>query len=95
MSNPVFGDAVIRDPVGLHARPAIKMTKLAKRFDAAVSIAAGSEGPWVNAASLVKVMGLKVRAGAALYFRGEGTDAEAAVAAMVDLVTRDFPDQPA
>ncbi|MGH6921855.1 MAG: HPr family phosphocarrier protein, partial [Geminicoccaceae bacterium] len=25
------GEAVVRDPTGLHARPAVKLTKLAKR----------------------------------------------------------------
>ena len=36
----VVGEAVIRDPTGLHARPAVKLTKLAKSFAAAIEIRA-------------------------------------------------------
>jgi phosphocarrier protein len=43
----VEGQAVVRDPTGLHARPAVKLTKLAKGFAAAVRVRAG-EGAWVN-----------------------------------------------
>ena len=41
----MFGEAVIRDKTGLHARPAVKLTKLAKSFAAAIEIrAAGRPG---------------------------------------------------
>ena len=38
----IGGSAVIRDPTGLHARPAVKLTKLAKSFGSAVEIRAES-----------------------------------------------------
>ena len=84
------GDAVIRDPTGLHARPAVKLTKLAKRFDAAVEVRAGAGGAWVNAKSPNSIMKLKARHGERLYFRANGTGAAAAVGALVSLVERDF-----
>ena len=84
------GDAVIRDPTGLHARPAVKLTKLAKRFDAAVEVRAGAGGAWVNAKSPNSIMKLKARYGERLYFRANGTGAAAAVGALVSLVERDF-----
>ena len=86
----VAGDAVIRDPIGLHARPAVRLTKLAKRFDAAIEVRAGADGPWVNAKSPNAVMKLKARHGERLYFRASGTSASAAVGALVSLVERDF-----
>ena len=39
------GAAVVRDPTGLHARPAVKLTKLAKRFEAAVRVRAARTAP--------------------------------------------------
>ena len=38
----IGGSAVIRDPTGLHARPAVKLTKLAKPSRSAVEIRAES-----------------------------------------------------
>ena len=85
------GQAVVRDPTGLHARPAVKLTKLAKRFQAAVRVRAG-EGAWVNAKSPNGVMKLKARRGELLAFAADGPDALEAVAALVALVERDFDD---
>jgi phosphocarrier protein len=47
--------------VGLHARPSVKLTKLAKTFAAEVELATAREGPWIDAKSIVKVMALKAR----------------------------------
>ena len=86
----VQGEAVVRDPTGLHARPAVKLTRLAKRFQAAVRVRAG--GDWVNAKSPNGVMKLRARHGERLQFAADGPDAAAAVAALVALVERDFVD---
>jgi phosphocarrier protein HPr len=85
------GEAVVRDPTGLHARPAVKLTKLAKRFQAAVRVRAG-DGTWVNAKSPNGVMKLKARSGERLAFAADGPDAAEAVDALVGLVERDFDD---
>ena len=84
------GEAVIQDPTGLHARPAVKLSKLAKRHEAAVEVRAGAEGAWVNAKSPNAVMKLKAAHGETLFFKADGADAAAAVAALVSLVERDF-----
>lgn len=84
------GQVMLAHPVGLHARPAIKLTKLAKSFPAAVRLRADPDAPWTDAKSIVKVMGLKVPQGAVLYFEAEGAEAKAAIAALVALVERDF-----
>ena len=94
MTAPVArGEAVVTHRVGLHARPAVKLTKVAKSFASAVRLGASPDAPWIDAKSIVKVMALKVKAGAVLRFEAEGSDAAAAVAALVDLVRRDF-DEP-
>jgi phosphocarrier protein len=76
--------------VGLHARPSVKLTKLAKSFAATVELAPARDGPWIDAKSIIKVMAMKVRKDTVLYFRARGADAEEAVAALVSLVERDF-----
>jgi len=80
----------ITNPTGLHARPAVKMTKLAKSFAAKVQLAFDDAGPWIDAKSVVKVMALKAPKGAVLHFVADGADAGDAVSALVDLVRRDF-----
>lgn len=88
----IGGQATVRDPTGLHARPAVKLTKLAKTFEARVEISAASKGAWVNAKSPNAVMKLKVAHGEKLSIRAQGDQAEPAVAALVGLVERDFDD---
>ena len=82
----------LRHRAGLHARPAVKLTKLAKKFAARVWVAMLPDGPWIDAKSIVKVMATKTPHDALLHFRAEGEDAEAAVLALVALVEQDFHD---
>ncbi len=86
------GGAVVRDPTGLHARPAVKLTKLAKQFEATVRVRAGGSSDWVNAKSPNRVMKLKARHGEVVSFEAEGADAARAVSALVALVERNFDD---
>ncbi len=76
--------------IGLHARPSVKLTKLAKGFTSKVELAVAAEGPWIDAKSIVKVMAAKAPQDTVLHFRASGDDAENAVRALADLVTRDF-----
>lgn len=89
-NTPIKAAIEITNPTGLHARPAVKMTKLAKTFAAKVQIAFDEAGPWVDAKSVVKVMALKAPKGAMLHFAASGSDAAAAIAELLDLVRRDF-----
>ncbi|MGO8915581.1 MAG: phosphoenolpyruvate--protein phosphotransferase [Stellaceae bacterium] len=81
---------VIRDAVGLHARPSVKLTKLAKGFAAQIDLGLSPEGPWIDAKSIVKVMATKAPKDSTIYFRAEGADAEAAVRALASLVEDGF-----
>lgn len=89
-SFPVGGQVVITHPIGLHARPAVKLTRLAKQFKASIFISGGKRGRWVDAKSIVRVMALKVKAGETLFFRALGPEAEMAVNALTSLVERNF-----
>ena len=89
-SGKVEASVLITNPNGLHARPAVKFTKLAKTFQAQVAVLPAGRTDWVNAKSIVKVMALKAPCQTALAIRAEGEDAERAVAALVALVDRHF-----
>ena len=91
----VSGVVLLTHAVGLHARPSVKLTKLAKTFGSAIVFGIGPDGPWVDAKSIVRVMGLKLREGTTVHFRAAGPDAEAAIDALVSLVKRDFDERPA
>ena len=84
------GSALLTNEVGLHARPSVKLTQLAKRFGASIEFALDPAGPWVDAKSPVKVMRYKAAKGATLHFRTRGADATEALAAILALVRRGF-----
>jgi phosphocarrier protein HPr len=83
-------EVTITHAVGLHARPSVKFTKLAKTFLATTEIASDAAGPWIDAKSIVKVMAMKAPEGTVLHIRATGGDAEDAVAALRALVERNF-----
>lgn len=90
MSAAAEASVPITHEVGLHARPSVKFTKLAKTFSADVEIALAANGPWVDAKSIVKVMAAKAPKGTVLHIRARGDGAGEAVGALVELVRRDF-----
>jgi phosphocarrier protein HPr len=78
--------------VGLHARPSVKLTKLAKTFSASIDLALAEEGPWIDVKSIARVMATKAPQNTILYFRAAGDDATEAVRALIALVEQDFGD---
>lgn len=67
----------VQDPNGLHARPAGKLTALAKVFSASITVSAN--GRTADCKRLLSVMGLGAVHGTELHFKVEGEDeAEAA-----------------
>ena len=93
MNARVERSVLMRHEVGLHARPSVKLTKLAKNFAARIDLGLSAEGPWIDAKSIVKVMAAKAPKNTVLYFRAEGDDAGAALTALITLVERDFADE--
>jgi len=89
---PTTGSALLVHEAGLHARPSVKLTKLAKTFSARIEIAASNDGPWIDAKSIVKVMAEKMPKDTMLHVRAIGADADAAVRALVGLIETDFKD---
>lgn len=89
----VMTSVILKNATGLHARPAVKLTQLAKTFSGAVEIAVSPDGPWVDAKSPVKVMRVRVPRDAVLHVRASGVDAAAAAEAVVSLVESRFHEE--
>ncbi len=90
MSSTATGSILMTHDVGLHARPSVKLTKLAKKFESEIALSFTPDGPWIDAKSIVKVMATKAPKDTQLFFRAQGRDAQQAVEELVDLVKRDF-----
>lgn len=86
----VTATALLTNEIGLHARPSVKLTQLAKSFGATVELALAAGGPWVDAKSPVRIMRVKAPKGTLLHFRASGEDARSAIVALVGLVERRF-----
>jgi phosphocarrier protein len=89
-NSALVASAMLANAVGLHARPSVKLTQLAKSFASHVELALHRDGPWIDAKSPVKIMRVKASKGSMLYFRARGSDARDAIAALVALVDRRF-----
>ena len=74
----------LRDPSGLHARPAALVAAEAKRFQAAVHLVRGADE--VNAKSVVALLGLGAQLGERLQVKATGPDAGPAAAAVARLL---------
>jgi phosphocarrier protein HPr len=91
MSQPIaLRSVLMKHSVGLHARPSVKLTKLAKSFGCRIEVAQQAQGPWIDAKSIVKVMAMKAPRDTTLHFRAEGDGAADAVNALSELVARNF-----
>ncbi|MEM9049424.1 MAG: HPr family phosphocarrier protein [Pseudomonadota bacterium] len=86
----VTDTAVILDPTGLHARPAVRLARLAKRFAAEIEVRAQADPGWVDAKSPSAVMKLRAGHRTVLDIRAQGEDARPAVAALRALVATNF-----
>lgn len=73
---------------GLHARAAAKFVKLAARFDAEVIVTKGSNA--VSGSSIMGLMMLAAAPGCQILVTASGPEADAAVAALAELVERKF-----
>ena len=72
---------VVRDPLGIHARPAGLLARIAKDFpDVEISVA--KSGNAVRAGQLMKLMGLGVKQGDRVTVTAQGPSEAAAIDAM-------------
>jgi phosphocarrier protein len=76
---------------GLHARASAKFVKLAGGFDAEVTVT--RDGQTVDARSIMGLMMLAAGPGSVIEIAAEGSEAQAAVDALVDLVSNRFDEE--
>jgi phosphocarrier protein HPr len=74
--------------LGLHARPAAQLVRLASGFTCDVELV--KEGVPVNGKSIMGVMMLAAECGSTIMVRTNGADAESALSAIVELITSGF-----
>ncbi len=80
--------ATIINPLGMHARPAAQVVRLASTFQSELHVSC--DGQSVNAKSIMGVMTLAAEQGAVVTIRAEGPDAEAAATALSALIGGGF-----
>jgi phosphocarrier protein len=81
-------EATIVNSLGMHARPAAQVVRLASTFRSHIELV--RDGQVVNGKSIMGVMTLAAECGAVVLVRAEGEDAERAVAALVELIANGF-----
>jgi len=84
----------VRNPSGLHARPAASFVRAAAAFAADVTVTnLTGEGRSASAKSVLGVMGLAVARGHRIRISAEGSDADEAVARLTELVASGLGEQ--
>lgn len=78
----------VKNPTGLHARPAAMFVKTAGSFKSSIRIIFRERE--ADAKSILGVMTLGVRQGSQIILRAEGEDAENAIKALTSLIASGF-----
>jgi phosphotransferase system HPr (HPr) family protein len=77
----------VRNPSGLHARPAAVFVKAAAGFSSEIRVTnLTTDSPEVTAKSIIAVLGLGVEGGHRIRLRCEGGDEQVAIATLQGLV---------
>lgn len=84
-------EVMVKNQVGLHARPATFFIQKANEFKSSIWIE--KEERRVNAKSLLGILSLGIVGGTSIKIIADGADEEVAVEALVDLVTNGFSEQ--
>ncbi len=87
----VTRELVVRNKLGIHARPAAMFVKTANRFECDVFVE--KDGEKVNGKSIMGLMMLAAGPGSKLHVRAEGEDAARAVAELDALLQRKFDEE--
>ena len=88
MSDVAKRTVVIKNELGLHARAATKFVQMAGKFPCEVTVA--KDGHEVNGKSIMGVLMLVASKGTTIIIGAKGAQAEAAVAALAQLVEDKF-----
>ncbi|MBN2910270.1 HPr family phosphocarrier protein [Polycladomyces sp. WAk] len=78
---------VVQLRTGLHARPAAMFVQEANKYTSDIFVTKGDKK--VNAKSIMGIMSLAVASGTEITISAEGTDAEEAVNALAEIVSKE------
>jgi phosphocarrier protein len=81
-------DFTILNKLGIHARPAAQFVKTANRFQSEIRVE--KDGEEVDGKSIMGLMMLAAGHGSVIAVSADGADADAALDAIADLITRKF-----
>jgi phosphocarrier protein len=81
----------IKNKLGLHARPASLLVKLAGKFESEIQLA--KDDTEINAKSILGVMMLAAGPGQSITITADGSDAEEAVDAIASLIESGFGEE--
>lgn len=84
-------NVTIQNRLGLHARPAMAFVDVANGFASDIRVNKGEQD--VDGKSIMQMMMLAATQGTKLVVRAKGTDADAALAALAELVDRKFDEE--
>jgi len=88
---PITREILILNSRGLHARASAKFVKCAEQFDATVTVS--RDGHTVPGTSIMGLMMLAAGPGTTITVAAAGADAEAALAAITELVESKFNEE--
>ncbi|MFD2255884.1 HPr family phosphocarrier protein [Luteolibacter algae] len=84
-------DFTILNKLGIHARPAAQFVKMANRYQSDILVE--KDGEEVDGKSIMGLMMLAAGHGSVIGVSAEGSDADAALAAIGDLIERKFEEE--
>ena len=80
----------IKDPIGIHARPAGLLAKAAKGMDSTITVAKADGSKSAVATKLMALMGMGIKTGETVKVTVEGGNEEANCAAMLKFFEENF-----
>lgn len=87
MAKKVIVEVVIRNPQGLHARPAAMFVQIASRYNSNVSVQKGDER--VNGKSIMGILTLGIEQNSKVILEADGDDADEVVTELTRFLTKE------
>lgn len=81
---------IVKNKLGLHARPAALFVQAANRFDSSIIVEKGNEK--VNGKSIMGILMLGAEQGSSIIIEAEGQDAQLAISELERLVSSNESD---
>lgn len=87
MSKKIITEVVVKNPQGLHARPAAMFVQIASKYNSNVALQKGEER--VNGKSIMGILTLGIEQNCKVVLEADGDDADEVVAELAQLLTKE------